>query len=368
MIYFDHNATTPIDERVVEAMLPFLQTFYGNPSSLYRMGRLARSAIETSREQVAALVETDPARVIFTSGGTEANNLVVNSIAPSASVAVSAIEHPSLIEPIFSRQASFRRVSLIEVDANGRVTLEAIDRLSLQRGDFVSVMLANNETGVIQDIAALADKLRERQVLFHTDAVQAVGKIPVSFERLGVGLLSISGHKIYGPKGIGALVTAREIEPKPLLLGGGQERGLRAGTENVAAIVGFGKAAELAKSELAERQQRLSLLRDKLERALADIEGVTIFSQKAERLPNTVQISLDGVDGEMLLMQMDRHNIAVSSGSACASGAGEPSPVLTAMGIDRATAKGAIRISLGKDNNERDIAEFIALLHSHRNA
>lgn len=363
MIYLDHNATTPIDERVVEVMQPFMQAFYGNPSSLYRLGRLSRSAVETAREQIAALLGTQPSRVVFTSGGTEANNLAVNGIDDSSSIAVSAIEHPSMLEPLFHRRSSYRKFSLIEVDENGRVIPEAIDGLNLNQGDFVSIMLANNETGVIQDIAGLVEKLRRRRVVFHTDAVQAIGKVPVSFDQLGVDMMSVSGHKIYGPKGVGALVFAKGSEPKPMLLGGGQEHGWRAGTENVAAIVGFGKAAELAASELDERRRRIESLRDKLEQALAELAGVTVFSKNAERLPNTLQISIPGVDGEMLLMRMDQHNIAVSSGSACASGAGEPSPVLTAMGVDSVVAKGAIRISLGKDNTEQDIDKMISVIN-----
>ncbi len=363
MIYLDHNATTPIDERVVEAMQPFLHAFYGNPSGLYRLGRLARSAIETAREQVAALVGTQPSQIVFTSGGTEANNLAVNCVEEAAAVAISAIEHPSLSEPVLAKRTLFRSVGLIEVDADGRVRSETIERLSLKPGDFVSVMLANNETGVIQDIAGLSGCLRWREIVFHTDAVQAVGKIPVSFDRLGVDFMTVSSHKLYGPKGAGALVFAKGREPRPLLLGGGQEKGLRAGTENVAAIVGFGKAAELAGSELFERRQRMLALREKLERALVGRSDITIFSKDAERLPNTVQISIDGVDGEMALMLLDRRNIAVSSGSACASGAGEPSPVLTAMGIDPDIAKGAIRISFGQSNGEKDVEELLAVLH-----
>ncbi len=362
MIYFDHNATTPIDQRVLEAMQPFLQSFYGNPSSLYRLGRLARSAIETAREQVAGLVDVQPNQIIFTSGGTEANNLALNMLTPSSVAAVSAIEHPSVVEPLFYRQASFRELSLIGVDRNGLVKTGAIDGLKLKRDDLVSIMLANNETGVIQDIPALAERFRQREVIFHTDAVQAIGKIPVSFDRLGVDLMSVSGHKIYGPKGSGALVVGRDLELRPMMLGGGQERGLRAGTENVAAIVGFGKAAELAASELAVRRQHLLRLRSRLEQALGGIAGVTIFSQRAERLPNTVQVSIAGVDGEMLLMQLDKQNLAVSSGSACAAGGGQASPVLTAMGYDSSTAKSAIRISLGKDNTEHEIDQFILIL------
>ncbi|WP_349431702.1 cysteine desulfurase family protein [Methylomarinum sp. Ch1-1] len=363
MIYFDHNATTPLDERVLEAMLPYLQSFYGNPSSLYRLGRIARSAIETAREQVAALVDVHPSQVVFTSGGTEANNLALNNIPNDANVAVSAIEHPSIIEPLMNRRDRFQQINLIGVDEMGRVKTSAIDSLALKNNDFVSIMLANNETGVIQDIAALSARLKPLGVTVHSDAVQALGKIPVSFAELGIDLMSLSSHKIYGPKGCGALLAAKGFDLKPLLLGGGQENNCRSGTENVAAIVGFGKAAELAKTEMAERRQKALLLRDQLQQALLELPGVVIFSREAERLPNTVQMSIAGMDGEMLLMQLDRKNIAVSSGSACAAAGGQPSPVLTAMGVDESTAKGAIRISLGKDSSEQDVIEFISVLN-----
>jgi len=363
MIYFDHNATTPLDERALEAMFPYLQAFYGNPSSLYRIGRIARSAIETAREQLAALIEVQPAQIIFTSGGTEANNLALAHVPSSASaVAVSAIEHPSIIEPVVAKQAGFKQLTLLDVDDNGLVTSKAIKRLGLKKNDFVSMMLANNETGVIQDIAQFARPLSQRGVIFHTDAVQALGKIPFTFSELGVQLMSLSSHKIYGPKGCGALVVEKGFDVRPQLLGGGQENGYRAGTENVAAIVGFGKAAELAKTELTQRRQKLLELKQYLEKELLKFSGLVIFAEDAERLPNTVQMAMEGVDGEMLLMQLDKKNIAVSSGSACSSGGGRVSPVLAAMGVEPDLAKGAIRISLGKSSSKQDINEFILVL------
>ncbi len=360
MIYFDHNATTPIDDRVLEAMLPFLKTFYGNPSSLYRHGRIAGSAVNAAREQLAALVGVQPGQIIFTSGGTEANNLALAARPLSSGLAVSAVEHPSIIE----RALLERRLTLLNVDANGLVTQDAVDEAIAQKPGLVAIMLANNETGAIQSIAAYADQLRARGIKMHTDAVQALGKIPVDFNRLGVHLMSLSSHKIYGPKGCGALVFEKPATIKPILLGGGQEQGFRAGTENVAAIVGFGKAAELAQTELAERHAHLLKLKTLLERGLSAIPGLTIFAKAAERLPNTVQMGIHGIDGEMLLMRLDQKNIAVSSGSACASGQKEPSPVLAAMGVESGAAKSAIRISLGKTNTEAEIFEFIKQLTS----
>ncbi len=364
MIYLDHNATTPIDERVLDAMLPFLTTFYGNPSSLYRLGRAARSAIETAREQIASLVGVQPEQVIFTSGGTEANNMALATGRSDTGLAVSAIEHPSIAEPARRLETQGRELAIIDVDADGLITQEAIDHIIRRKPGLASFMLANNETGVIQDVAKYAQQLREHQILVHSDAVQALGKIPVDFNRLGVHLMSLSSHKIYGPKGCGALVFEKGVELNPLLLGGGQEQELRAGTENVAAIIGFGKAAELAKVELAERGQNLLALREQLEDGLMTIPGLTIFSRQVRRLPNTVQLGIDGLDGEMLLMKLDQKNIAVSSGSACASGAREPSAVLTAMGIEPDLAKSAIRVSLGQANTAADISKFIELLKS----
>jgi cysteine desulfurase len=359
MIYLDHNATTPIDDHVLEAMLPFLKSFYGNPSSLYRHGRIVRSAIDAAREQVAALVDAPPSQVIFTSSGTESNNLALATLPSRGKLCISAIEHPSITEPALRLKSLGSTLSIIKVDTNGLITPVAIDEIIKQKPDLVSIMLANNETGIIQDLAPYAKKLRANNITVHTDAVQASGKIPVSFNQLGVQLMSLSSHKIYGPKGCGALIFEKSIEIKPILLGGGQEQGLRAGTENVAAIVGFGKAAELAKTELAKRFEQLLGLRKLLEDGLTSIPGLTIFAVQADRLPNTVQFGIPEIDGEMLLMKLDQKGFAVSSRSACASDASNPSPVLIAMGVEAGLAKSAIRISLGLTNTKTEIFEFI---------
>lgn len=362
MIYFDHNATTPIDGRVLAAMLPFLKLFYGNPSSLYRHGRIVCSAIDAAREQVSALVGVQSSQVIFTSGGTESNNLALAILPPQGKLAISAIEHPSITEPALRLKRLGARLNIINVDANGLITQAAVDKIIKEKPDLVSIMLANNETGVIQDLAPRIRQFRANGITVHTDAVQALGKIPVSFNRLGVHLMSLSSHKIYGPKGCGALVFEKGVEIKPLFLGGGQEQGLRAGTENVAAIVGFGKAAELAKAELAERSIQLLALRELLEAGLTTIPGLTIFARQADRLPNTVQFGIPETDGEMLLMKLDQKGFAVASGSACASGGSTPSPALIAMGVEPGLAKSAIRISLGMANTPAEILEFINLL------
>ena len=362
MIYFDHNATTPVDNRVLEAMLPFLKMFYGNPSSLYRHGRLVRSAIDTAREQVAAMVGAQPNQVIFTSGGTESNNLALAAIKPNSTLAISAIEHPSIGEPAEQLARQGHELKLIDVDCNGLIIQHAIDEIILQKPALVSIMLANNETGVIQDVGRYARQLSNKGIIMHTDAVQALGKIPVDFKQLGVNMMSLSSHKIYGPKACGALIFGKEVSLRPILLGGGQEQGFRAGTENAPAIIGFGKAAELAALELAQRAEHLLSLRKILEDRLMAIPGLSIFAKTAERLPNTVQFGIAGMDGEMLLMRLDQKDIAVSSGSACASGGGKPSPVLAAMGVTAELAKSAIRVSLGKANTEAETIEFTDLL------
>jgi cysteine desulfurase len=364
MIYLDHNATTPIHPKVLEAMLPYLSTFYGNPSSLYRHGRLVRSAVDTARSQVANLVNAQPTQVIFTSGGTEANNLALQSASLLGKLAISAIEHPSVSEPAVHLQRQGHDLAIIDVASDGLMTQAAIDKAIAKKPDFVSIMLANNETGVIQDVARYAQQFTAIGATVHSDAVQALGKIPVDFEQLGVQLMSLSSHKIYGPKGCGALVFAKGTLITPMLLGGGQEQDYRAGTENVAAIVGFGKAAELAHTELVARSEHLSRLRTLLESALLGIPDINIFAQHTQRLPNTVQFGIKDMDGEMLLMKLDKKAIAVSSGSACASGGSAPSPVLLAMGIEANLAKSAIRISLGFNNTEAELLEFITVLKS----
>lgn len=365
-IYLDNNATTHLDPRVLEAMLPYLSGPAANASSLHRYGRLARDAVEAARAQIAQLVGAQPSEVIWTSGGTEANNLAIKGVtgplAP-ARLLYGATEHPSVMEAAESRAARGWAVEAIAVDRLGHVVESAL-QAQLAKADvkLVSLMRANNETGVIQDVARWATPIHAAGAWLHVDAVQAAGKLPVDIGELGADLMSLSSHKIYGPKGIGALIVRAEVELRPLMHGGAQERGRRGGTENVAAIAGFGRAAELAMQELAQRSAHLLPLRERLEAGLRAIPGVLIFGVGAERLPNTLQFALAGYDGEALLMQLDRRGIAVSSGSACASGNGEPSHVLIAMGYGPVTAKGAIRVSLGKDNTADDIDRVLAVL------
>ncbi|MEI6707777.1 MAG: cysteine desulfurase family protein [Methylococcales bacterium] len=362
MIYLDHNATTPLDERVLAAMLPFLNRYYGNPSSLYRHGRLVRSAIDAAREQVAALVGVSATQIIFTSGGTEANNLALAIVNPAAKFAISAIEHPSIIQPALHLKNQGRELTIMDVDSTGIITQDAINQVIEQHPQLVSMMLANNETGVIQNIACYAEQLKANNILIHTDAVQALGKIPVQFDALNIDLMSLSSHKIYGAKGCGALVVGSGIVINPLIYGGGQEQNRRSGTENVAAIVAFGTAAELAKNELTQRGKHLLSLRILLEQHLASIPKLTIFAEATLRLPNTVLFGIEGIDGEMLVMQLDQKGIAVASGSACASGGNAPSHVLLAMGIEPEQAKTAVRVSLGVTNTPAEILEFVKRL------
>ena len=365
--YLDHNATTPLDARVLEAMLPFLNERYGNPSSRHEYGRAARAAIDTARQQVAAAAGAHPTEVVVASGGSEANNLFIKGAAAClkpATIAVSAIEHPCVREPAEDLKRLGWDVHEIAVDAEGRVVETDFSAALAKKVALVSVMLANNETGVLQDIPALAAQAKATRAWFHTDAVQALGKVAIDFRALnaaGVNALTISAHKIYGPQGAAALVLDKRIELKPLISGGGQERNLRSGTENVAAIVGFGAACELATARLEADAARLTDLRGRLEQGLAMLETV-IFSRNAPRLPNTTFFALAGIDGETLVAQLDRAGFAVASGSACSSVSPEPSRTLLAMGVEAGMAKSALRVSLGRANTEEDVVCFLQAL------
>lgn len=365
--YLDHNATSPLDERVREAMLPFLDC--GNPSSVHRVGRAARGAVEAAREQVAAWLGVQTPQVIFTSGGTEANNLALRGVAQTVQpgrLLVSAVEHPSVLVPAQALERDGWETQTIAVDDQGRVQPESLlDGLSADTR-ICSVMAANNETGVLQPVAELAAVARARGVVMHTDAVQWAGKLPLRFADTGAHLLSLSAHKLNGPKGVGALVVDKSLDLEPILRGGGQERGLRSGTENVAAIAGFGCAAELAANEQAERRAHTEGLRDHLISRLAELHGAEVLGADAERLPNTVMFTLPGIDGETTLLHLDRHGIAVSSGSACHSGSGDPSHVLVAMGVAREVAFSAVRVSFGMGNSRTDVDGLIAALHTLR--
>ncbi len=364
-VYLDWNATTPLDPVVREAMLPWLGAAepvrFGNASSRHEYGRQARAAVDEARARVAAAAGAHATEVIFTSGGSEANNLFLKG-APAtmkpALVAVSAIEHPCVREPARQLQRGGWTLREIAVDAEGRIDDADWQAVLGARPRLVSVMLANNETGVVQDIATLAAQARAAGAWFHTDAVQALGKIEVDFRALGVHGMTLSAHKIGGPLGAGALVIDKRVELAPLIAGGGQERGLRSGTENVAAIVGFGVACERALARRANEALRLATLRDEVEQALGAL-GARIFSAGAPRLPNTVFFALPDIDGETLVGKLDRAGFACASGSACSSANPEPSHTLLAMGVEPGIARGAVRVSLGRDTVAEDVRRFI---------
>lgn len=363
-VYLDNNGTTLLDARVLEAMLPYLQNQYGNATSRHVYGRTARQAIDLAREQVAEACGAHPSQVIFTSGGTEADNFAIQGMVSNAEptqIAVSAIEHPAVTRPAFALRARGHRVAVIGADQQGQTDPLSLEVILEKPTSLVSVMLANNETGVIQDIAKLAEIAKAKGAFFHTDAVQALGKMPVNFDALGVHAMTVSSHKVHGPQGAGALILDKRVDIAPLIHGGGQERGLRSGTENVAAIVGFGAACALLKNELAERTNKTRQLRDELEKGLSKL-GATIFGNKAERLPNTSFFAFNQIEGETLVMALDRKGFAVASGSACSSDSTEPSHVLMAMGVAPDIARGAVRVSLSEANTTEQLSAFLAVL------
>ena len=366
-VYLDHNATTPLEPAVLEAMMPWLSLQFGNASSRHEYGRAARRAIDEARASVAAAVGAHATEVVFTSGGSEANNLFIKGAAAclkTGLVAVSAIEHPCVIKPVEQlRRQGWNALSLA-VDGDGRVDPTVYRDAMAKRPKLVSVMLANNETGVIQDVFSLAEQARAAGAVFHTDAVQAVGKLPVDFRALnaaGVLGMTVSAHKIGGPKGAGALVIDKRVELEPLIAGGGHERGIRSGTENVAAIVGFGVACELMGRRSGQVAAKLELLRERLEQGIGQI-GATVFGASARRLSNTLYFAFPGIEGETLVGQLDRAGFAVASGSACSSANPEPSPVLQAMGVEPGLARGAVRVSLGAANTAQQIEDFLLTL------
>lgn len=361
-VYFDHAATTPLEPLVLEAMLPLLRGEYGNPSSIYRTGRSARRALDQARDTVAAAIGARSSReIMFTSGGTEADNLALKGVAWAARdsdrrhIVTTAIEHHAVLYAArFLEQEGFR-VTYVPPTKDGVVDVEAVAAAVTDSTLLVSVMHANNETGAIQPIAEIARVAKARGALFHTDAVQSVGHLPVNVAELGCDLLSMAAHKFYGPKGVGVLYVRRGVLIEPLLHGGGQEHERRAGTENVAGVVGMARALELALSDMDARATRVEQLRDQLWSGLQQrIEGLRL-NGPAHRLPGHLNLSVDGVDGESLLLNLDMAGIEASSGSACTSGSLEASHVLLAMGLGREEALSSVRFSLGKGNKEEDV-------------
>lgn len=367
-IYLDNAATTPVAEKAMEAMLPWFREEYGNPSSSHAGGTRAATAIKTARAQVATLLGAEsPEEIIFTSGGTESNNWAILSTlqaSPKKHFITCATEHPAVLSPGEYAQANLGcRLTVLPVDSEGRLDPETLRAAIRDDTSLVSVMLANNEVGTLNPIAELAEICQKNEVRFHTDAVQAVGKLPVDVQALGVDMLSFSGHKLHGPKGIGGLYIRRGIKLQNYIYGGSQERGKRAGTSNVAGIVGLGKAAELAGEHLEAEYARQTALIDNL---WADLQAVLPDIQRngavTNRHPGILNMSIPGAGGAEMLLHLERRGILVSTGSACSTGVMKPSRVLLALGIDPALAQNCLRISLGRETSEDDLKEFAAIL------
>lgn len=365
-VYLDHNATTPLDTRVLEAMKPYLMEAFGNASSPHQYGHFARQALEESRETVAKAIGAKPEEIIFTSGGTEADNLALRGIAyrkGKGHIITSSIEHHAVMRTCDVLEKDGFTVTYLPVDSQGRVDPDEVKKSIRKDTIIISLMGANNETGVIEPVAEVARIAREYSIPVHCDAAQAVGKIVVDVRELCTDLLSLSSHKIYGPKGIGALFVENGIELSPILTGGHHERGLRAGTENIAAIVGLSYALKIAIEEMDSYQTKVSPLRDRLESELLDrTDQVEIHSAKAKRLPHTSCIGFASVEAESILLHLDLEGIAASSGSACTTGEPEPSHVLLAMGVSPELAQGSIRISFGRENTEEEVDYTVNVL------
>ena len=360
-IYFDNNATTRVAPEVLEAMIPYLSDFYGNPSSIHRFGGQLAAHIETAREQVAAMLGAAyPTEILFTSCGTESDSSAILSAVSCCpkrhKIVTSCVEHPAVLNLCRDLERKGYRIAEIPVDSKGRLDMERAREMIDDDTVIVSVMWANNETGNIHPVAELAELAHRAGALFHTDAVQVAGKIPLNLKDLNIDMLSISGHKFHAPKGVGALYIRRGTRFHPFVLGGHQESGRRAGTENIASIIGMGKAAELSLAHLAEEQNQVRFLRDKLEKTVLEtIPAVRVNGDVEHRLPNTANISFEYIEGESILLLLDMDGICASSGSACTTGSLEPSHVMRAMGVPYTAAHGAIRFSFSRYNTEAEV-------------
>ena len=369
-VYLDYNATTPIDPRVFEAMIPYMKEEFGNPSSIHSYGMAGKAALDNSREQIAELLGAGPREIVFTSCGSESNNLAIKGIAfqlreKGNHLITTQVEHASVLETFRFLESQGFNSTYLSVDKYGLIDLEELREAITDDTILVSVMFANNETGVIMPIQEIAELVKEKRVIFHTDAIQAVGKIDINLKNLPVDLLSISGHKLYGPKGVGALLIRDGVKLGPLIHGGGQERGKRSGTENVAGIVGLGKACEIFKQDAGYKMQdaRIKDLRDELYEGISErISGFKLNGHHEKRLSNTLNLSFEGVEGESLVMNLDLEGIAVSTGSACSEGNVEPSHVLLAMGLSKEQAVSSVRFSLGRFTEKEDINRVIDVL------
>jgi len=369
-IYLDYAATTPCHPEVIEEMLPFFNQIYGNPSSVYQLAQKAKGAIEEAREKVARLLNAEPEEIIFTSGGTEADNMAIKGVAFANKkrgnhIITSKIEHHAVINTCKWLEKQGLKVTYISVDKFGVIDLDELRKSLTDKTILISIMHANNEVGTIEPIQEIAKIARERGIYFHTDAVQTAGKVPIDVKESGIDMLSLSGHKLYGPKGIGALYVRKGVKISPLIHGGHHERNRRAGTENVPGIVGLGKACEIASKEMANEEKRLRELRDKLYKGLNErIDDIILNGHPQHRLPGILNICVKYVEGESMLINLDLEGICVSSGSACTSGSLEPSHVLLAMGVPAEVAHGSLRFSLGRNTTQKDIDRVISVLPS----
>ena len=366
MIYLDNAASTQIHEDVLDSMLPYLKEQFGNPSSIHRYGRLAHKAIEKARKQIASLINADPSEIILTSGGTESNNMVLVGLSmnhTNCQIITSSIEHDAILEPCKKLTQNGIDVVYLPVDKFGTVNPSNLKNYLSDKTCLISIMFGNNEVGTIQPISEIAKICNEEKIPFHTDAVQAVGKIPIDVKELGIDLLSISSHKLNGPKGIGALYIKNGIHVNPIILGGGQEHGLRSGTENVANIVGFGKACEIAKNNLDANTSYVKKLRDLLiTKVLSEIPETTLNGDPQSRLPNNAHFTFLGVNGEDLIIKLDEYGIAASTGSACSVHTQRASHVLQAMGFSHEQITGSLRLTIGIFNDENEIEQTVIAL------
>ena len=366
MIYLDNAASTQIHNDVLNSMLPFLKEQYGNPSSIHRYGRLTRKAIHKARKQIASLINADPAEILITSGGTESNNTAIVGITsqfPSSQIITSSIEHDAILEPCKKLISNGFQVDYLPVDKFAMIDTLDLENIISKKTSLVSVMFGNNEVGTIQPIAEIAKICHENKVLFHTDAVQAVGKLPVNVKELEVDLLSISSHKLHGPKGIGALYIKDGVKIDPIILGGGQEFRLRSGTENVASIVGFGQACEIAQNHLVENISLIKKLQTLLvQKVLDEIPETTFNGHSESRLSNNAHFTFLGVNGEDLIIKLDEYGIAASTGSACSVNTQKASHVLESMGFSLEQITGSLRLTVGIFNTKKEINETVGIL------
>ncbi len=366
MIYLDNAASTPVHEKVIEEMLPYFREQYGNPSSIHKHGRLANAAIQNARKRIAALINANSNEILITSGGTESNNTAIQGIASQKKgkhIITSSIEHDAILEPCKSLEKQGYRISFLPVDKQGSINPEDLRKEISSDTCLITIMYANNEVGTIQPIKEMSSIAKEKNIAFHTDAVQAVGKIPVDVKELGVDLLSISSHKINGPKGVGALYIKKGVNISPLILGGGQESGLRSGTENVASIVGFGMACELSKKHMDANTDYLKKLTTKLiSRVLHEIPATTINGNPDMKTPNNAHFTFLGVNGEDLIIKLDENKISASTGSACSVKIQKASHVLKAMGFSHEQVTGSLRLTVGITNTEQEIDETVDTL------